>query len=153
MDHSNDTGGFGAALGFLAAMPFIIGIVFWIVCAVVALIVAPDDRQVTFALLTLFILGPIGVAAAAIAQPREMPEPEPEYQRPVPEGRRRFNCPRCGADNDIPREDTNYDCWRCSEHRNVKPRPRRLSQQPQRRRLDRRGDRPTRPIRHVGAWL
>ncbi|HXL60963.1 MAG TPA: hypothetical protein VN959_09885 [Mycobacterium sp.] len=76
----------------------------------------------TFALLTLFILGPIGVAAAAIAQPREMPEPEPEPERrAVADGRRRFNCPRCGADNDIPREDTNYDCWRCSEHRNVKP--------------------------------
>jgi hypothetical protein len=29
--------------------------------------------------------------------------------------RRRFVCPRCGADNDIPEKDESYDCWRCSE--------------------------------------
>jgi DNA-directed RNA polymerase subunit RPC12/RpoP len=101
-------------------MPFIIAIVFWIVCTIVAAVVAPEDRRATFALLTFFLLGPIGVAAAAIAEPREVPEPEPE-RRAVADGRRRFNCPRCGADNDIPREDTSYDCWRCSERRNVKP--------------------------------
>ena len=79
-------------------------------------IVAPDDRPMMFALLTFFILGPIGVAAAAIAQPRTVSEPPP-----IADGRRRFTCPRCGADNDILARDTSYDCWRCSEHRNVKP--------------------------------
>jgi DNA-directed RNA polymerase subunit RPC12/RpoP len=120
MDHSNDTSGFGAALGFLAVMPVVIVIIVWVVCAVVAAIVAPDGRQLTFTLITLFILGPIGVAAAAIAQPREVPELQPAPRRVVAEGRRRFTCPRCGADNDIPQADTSYDCWRCSEHRNVK---------------------------------
>jgi DNA-directed RNA polymerase subunit RPC12/RpoP len=103
----------------------IVGIVVivWVACAVVAAFVAPDDRTVTFTVITMFILGPIGVAAAAIAQPREVPAPEPPARperRAVADGRRRFNCPRCGAENDIPREDTAYDCWRCSEHRKVK---------------------------------
>jgi DNA-directed RNA polymerase subunit RPC12/RpoP len=120
MDHSTDTSGLGDVFGFFAVMPFIIAIVVWIVCAVVAAVVAPDDRQVTFALITLFILGPIGVAAAAIAQPRGVPPPRPAPKRPVADGRRRFTCPRCSADNDIPQADTSYDCWRCSEHRNVR---------------------------------
>jgi hypothetical protein len=25
------------------------------------------------------------------------------------------------AENDIPEADASYDCWRCHEHRNVKP--------------------------------
>lgn len=36
----------------------------------VAAVVAPDDRRWTFFWITLFFLGPFGIAAAAIAQPR-----------------------------------------------------------------------------------
>jgi DNA-directed RNA polymerase subunit RPC12/RpoP len=120
MDHSNDTDGIGAAFAFLAAAPFVIGIVFWVLCAVVTWSVAPEDRRWTFVGITFFFLGPLGVAAAAIAQPRTVPPPRPAPQRPVADGRRRFNCPRCSAENDIPRDDMAYDCWRCSEHRKVK---------------------------------
>jgi DNA-directed RNA polymerase subunit RPC12/RpoP len=106
----------------LAAAPFILGVLLWIALAVVAAIVAPPYRRPTFCLLTLFILGPLGVAAAAIAQPRQAAtiDPPPLVRR-VAAGRQRFTCPRCGADNDIPKAGTSYDCWRCSEHRNVQP--------------------------------
>lgn len=77
MDHSNDTDGIGAAFAFLAAAPFVIAIVFWIVCAVIASSVAPEDRRWTFVGITFFFLGPLGVAAAAIAQPRKAVEPDP----------------------------------------------------------------------------
>lgn len=42
-------------------------------------------------------------------------------KREIAKGRQRFNCPRCGAENDLPNADTSYDCWRCAEHRNVIP--------------------------------
>jgi hypothetical protein len=31
------------------------------------------------------------------------------------------HAPDAWADNDIPESDRSYDCWRCSEHRNVLP--------------------------------
>lgn len=42
----------------------------WVLIAAVAAVVAPYDRRLTFFLITLFFLGPIGIAAAAVAQPR-----------------------------------------------------------------------------------
>jgi DNA-directed RNA polymerase subunit RPC12/RpoP len=47
--------------------------------------------------------------------------PVPPVKRAVASGRQRFICPRCGADNDVPDVDASYDCWRCAEHRTVKP--------------------------------
>jgi DNA-directed RNA polymerase subunit RPC12/RpoP len=95
-----------------------IALVLWILNAWWAYHVAPRDRSWTFCWLTL-ALGPIGVAAAAVAQPRDPALTVPPG-RPVVAGRRRFICPRCGAENDIPESDKSYDCWRCSEHRAVK---------------------------------
>jgi DNA-directed RNA polymerase subunit RPC12/RpoP len=86
----------------------------WLVCGFVAQAVAPD-RNTMFFWVTFLILGPLGVAAALIAQPRPS-----VTRREVAAARRRFVCPRCGAENDIPKSDKSYDCWRCSEHRTVK---------------------------------
>jgi DNA-directed RNA polymerase subunit RPC12/RpoP len=87
----------------------------WLVCGWVAQAVAPD-RHTTFFWVTFLILGPLGVAAALIAQPDQT-----LTRRPVAAGRRRFICPRCGAGNDIPENDESYNCWRCSERRKVEP--------------------------------
>jgi hypothetical protein len=72
-DNPNDAGGIGAALAFLTALPFVLGILYWIALIVAAVLVAPPDRRGTFGLLTAFLLGPLGVAAASIAQPRHLP--------------------------------------------------------------------------------
>lgn len=80
--------------------------------------------------MTFFFLGPLGPGFALLAG-REVngvpvgptpppPPPEPD-KRKVADGRRRFICPRCGTENDIPEADTSYDCWRCTEYRAVKP--------------------------------
>ena len=113
---NNDTN--GNIVAALLATPLAILALLWLVIAIVAAIVAPRGRTSTFFFLTLLLLGPVGVVAASIAQPRD-----PEYlvppPRPVAPGRRRFFCPRCGVDNDIPDAVTAYECWRCGEHQNV----------------------------------
>jgi DNA-directed RNA polymerase subunit RPC12/RpoP len=88
----------------------------WFICGWVAYAIAPD-RPALFFLVTFFILGPFGVAAALIAP---LPE-QPVSRRKIAAGRRRFLCPRCGAENDIPEKDEGYSCWRCSERRKVDP--------------------------------
>jgi DNA-directed RNA polymerase subunit RPC12/RpoP len=105
-----------AGLAAFTVLQIIIVAVVWGICAAVAWLIAPD-RNTTFLWVTLLILGPLGVAAALIAQPRETAPP----RRPLAAGRRRFACPRCGTENDIPESDTSYDCWRCSDHRTVRP--------------------------------
>jgi DNA-directed RNA polymerase subunit RPC12/RpoP len=102
----------------LAFMMFVFAIGLWIAIAAAAYRVAPRDRSWDFFWATLVVLGPLGIAAALIAQPRDPALAAPP-RRPVASGRRRFNCPRCGAENDIPESDRSYDCWRCSEHRAV----------------------------------
>jgi DNA-directed RNA polymerase subunit RPC12/RpoP len=89
--------------------------VVWLICAAVAQAVAPDRNKMFF-WVTFLILGPLGVAAALIAQPEQT-----VTRRAVAAGRRRFVCPRCGAENDIPENDESYNCWRCSERRKVGP--------------------------------
>jgi hypothetical protein len=97
---------------------------FWLICAAVAAIIAMErDRSaVVFGLVTFFCLGPLGIAVALLATRGEMDRlPSSPPKRRVTEGRQRFTCPRRGAESDIPNVDTSYDCWRCGEHRNVKP--------------------------------
>src|ERR1035441_7285172 len=106
-------------MGFII-VEVVLAVVVWVLMGLAAYAVAPDDRPLTFVLLTLFLLGPLGLAAAAIAQVREPAYVAPP-RRPVAADRRRFICPRCGAENDIPESDRSYECWRCSEHRTVKP--------------------------------
>jgi hypothetical protein len=58
-------------IGALLAHDYAIGIlVVWLLIAVAACIVAPDRRG-TFFVMPLLFLGPLGLAAALIAQPRE----------------------------------------------------------------------------------
>jgi len=62
------------------------------------------------------------VAVAVLATPGEMDRlPPSPPKRKVAEGRQRFTFPRCGAESDIPDEDTSYECWQCGEVRKVKP--------------------------------
>jgi DNA-directed RNA polymerase subunit RPC12/RpoP len=90
---------------------------------------AATDRNrnpVVFGLATFLFLGPLGVGVALLATRGELDKlplsaPPPE-KRPVADGRRRFICPRCGVDSDIKEMDTSYECWRCGDHWNVKPR-------------------------------
>ena len=71
-------------IGLLFGLPFVVLLVAWLIVAGVAALVAPDDRKGTFFLITLFFLGPLGIAAAAIAQPRppRLPLPGPAGQQP-----------------------------------------------------------------------
>jgi hypothetical protein len=71
MDNSTDTHGIGEALAAMALAPFILAAIIWIVMAVVAAAVAPADRRLTFALVTFFLLGPLGLACALVANPRD----------------------------------------------------------------------------------
>ena len=63
---SNDTHG----LELLAGVPVILIVVGWIAVAIAAAIVAPAGRNGPFFIITLLFLGPLGLAAAAVAQPR-----------------------------------------------------------------------------------
>jgi DNA-directed RNA polymerase subunit RPC12/RpoP len=128
---ASDSGAGWAILG-LSLVPSIVLFVVWIISALVAGFIA-EGRGRSFGgffAVTFFFLGPLGPGFALLAAreyngvplgapPPPLPEPE---KRKVADGRRRFSCPRCGADNDIPETDTSYDCWRCAEHRAVKPR-------------------------------
>jgi DNA-directed RNA polymerase subunit RPC12/RpoP len=127
MEDSQDWGEeLGNAIAGLMQTAFWGMIFYWLLSAAVAGAIAYDRQRGfwVFFFVTLLFLGPLGVGFALIAQRGEMdrlpPTPTPA-KRKVVEGRQRFTCPRCGADNDIPNADTTYDCWRCEEHRKVKP--------------------------------
>jgi len=95
-----------ASAGFILGMPVVVVLVAWIAMALIAAWIAPFDRRMVFFLLTAFILGPFGVMAAAIAQPR------PDDGLPA-SGRTRFICPQCRARSDIKDSATSFECWRC----------------------------------------
>ena len=57
-------------VGALSLIPFIVGLILWVLLALVAAAVAPDGRRAVFFFLTLLLLGPLGVHAALIASPR-----------------------------------------------------------------------------------
>jgi hypothetical protein len=78
----------------------------WLALIFVAYFVAPDDRRLTFSLLTALVAGPLGVLAAAVAQPRS---------RPLTVGRSRQVCGVCGAESHIPETAAEYTCWQCSK--------------------------------------
>jgi hypothetical protein len=93
---------------------FIAIIVAWVVVALVASFGAPDRRAGTFFLTTLLFLGPLGLMPALIAQPRPRAE-----SRPLAPGRRRINCVRCGAQQDVLESETDFNCWQCGELKHV----------------------------------
>jgi DNA-directed RNA polymerase subunit RPC12/RpoP len=99
----------------------------WLISSLVAGWIASERQRsgLGFAAVTFFFLGPLGPGFALIAPHGAIEDLQLQglqyAARSIPKGRRRFLCPRCGADNDIPEADTSYNCWRCSEHRPVKP--------------------------------
>lgn len=120
---ANNEGDVGTAFAFLGLIPLIVLFLVWFISAAVAAIIAMERNRspVLFGLCTFFFLGPIGVGIALLATRGELDQLPPSAKPKVAAGRRRFTCPRCLADNDIPDADSSYDCWRCNEHRNVKP--------------------------------
>jgi DNA-directed RNA polymerase subunit RPC12/RpoP len=112
---------FGTALAILGLFPIFVILFVWLISAAVAGAIAyVRERSFWgFFLATFFFLGPIGVGVALLATHGALDRPP--ARRKVAEGRQRFTCPRCGAESDIPNADTSYDCWRCGEHRGVKP--------------------------------
>jgi hypothetical protein len=64
-------------------------VMIWVLIAIGATIVAPRGRRLTFFLITILCLGPLGLAAASVAQPRtstppdQLPPPEPIRDPPV----------------------------------------------------------------------
>lgn len=104
-------------IGIPTLLLLIIG---WLIAGAVAALIAHKRgvNPIVFFLVTAFFLGPLGPGFALVAQADADPEPA---KRKVADGRRRFACPRCGAENDIPNEDASYNCWRCDEHRKVRP--------------------------------
>jgi DNA-directed RNA polymerase subunit RPC12/RpoP len=113
----------GNAIAHLITTSIQAMLVYWLVCAVVAAEIAHRrGRSVMgFFFATLFFLGPLGVGVSLLATRGELDRLRPAPKRAVAEGRQRFNCPRCGVDNDLPNAATNYECWRCGEVRKVKP--------------------------------
>lgn len=99
----------------------------WFISATAAAMIAEHRGRSTaaFFFVTFFFLGPLGPGFALIAPREDRGRPawprSGTTERPLAEGRRRFTCPRCGAANDIPDADPTYDCWRCAEHRKVRP--------------------------------
>ncbi|KUI41812.1 hypothetical protein AU198_11650 [Mycobacterium sp. GA-1199] len=49
---------------------FLAILLWWIFIGAVAAFVAPEDRRLTFFLITIFFLGPLGIGFAAVAQSR-----------------------------------------------------------------------------------
>lgn len=128
MNDDNDSVGW-ALLG-LGLFPLFVLFFVWLICAVVAAVIADHRGRSAgaFFAVTFFFLGPLGPGIALLAGreingvPLErLPSLPSEAKRAIAAGRQRFTCPRCGVDNDIPEADKAYDCWRCNEHRNVKP--------------------------------
>jgi hypothetical protein len=81
----------------LATTPLGLIVFLWLLVAFVAAHVAPDGRKGMFFVIALLFLGPFGIAAAPIAQPRT-PLIVTLAARPLAKGRQRHLCPRCGAE-------------------------------------------------------
>ena len=124
MNDKTDNGGdLLAGLAFLGLLPIALILFVWLLTAFVAGVIAQERRRSFwgFFFATFFFLGPLGVGVALLATRAELDHAYLPPKRTVAEGRQRFTCPRCGAESDIPDADTPYDCWRCGEHRKVKP--------------------------------
>jgi hypothetical protein len=101
----------------LALLAVLVLTAIWVAIAWLASGLAPTDRRVTFFWLILF-MGPLAIVLAIVASPRDPAYFAPR-PRPVGAGRKRFACHRCGADNDIPQNETQFSCWRCGEKMRV----------------------------------
>ena len=69
MDTNTDEIQFGDYTA-VAALPLIAGALLWLVLSLAAAAVAPSGRRVVFFFCTLLVLGPLGLMAALIANPR-----------------------------------------------------------------------------------
>ncbi len=95
--------------------------VFWLFCGICASFAGPTRYSTRLFFMTFLFMGPVGVAAALIMTAIDDYATRPPQGRKIAEGRRRFTCPRCGADSDIPDKDTSYECWQCGVVRKIKP--------------------------------
>lgn len=68
----NNPNDFGTFINMIGLAGILIAIFFWLFVAFAALQVAPADRPWTFFWMTFLILGPLGLAAALVAQPRQV---------------------------------------------------------------------------------
>jgi hypothetical protein len=94
----------------LLGLPFGVLLLLWLIMGLIAAWVAPEDRRLVFFLLTFFLLlGPLGVAAAAIAQPRR----QLQSSVPVAPERTRYRCPQCTASSDVLNGAADFECWQC----------------------------------------
>lgn len=71
------------------------------ICGIIAIAVSRDRDSKWF--LAGFLLGPIGIVVALLA-PRRFE---------TPSGMRAVTCPRCSAQQNVPTDDTSYECWQC----------------------------------------
>jgi hypothetical protein len=86
-------------------------VILWVVCALVASSMAPVGRGGEFFILTLLLLGPLGLAVAMLLKPVGK----------APRGRLLRLCSPCAARQYVPYQATSFDCWRCNEHVDVQP--------------------------------
>jgi hypothetical protein len=98
-----------------------------VICGLIAEAVAPLDRTWVFFWLTVLGLGPLGILAAAVAQPRPPADKSrPPLDKPQPrviaQGRTRCQCARCGAESDL-HDPKGFACWRCGERSYIKTTP------------------------------
>lgn len=102
MDGSFDVWAFFFANLFVA---FVVWLVVFGICALVAAFVAPPRRKWRWGLLTLFFLGPIGVGFAGIAPPLVADASGAWF----------YECDRCGAPQNVLHGTKSADCWRCGD--------------------------------------
>jgi hypothetical protein len=134
MNGSDDGAGVGLALLGLSLFPLTVLIFVWFIAATVAALIALHRGRSAwgFFFATFFFLGPLGIGVALLAArelngmplgPSTTPPQAPNVQKPreVEYGRRRLVCHRCGAESDILKTASSFDCWRCDEHRTVVP--------------------------------
>jgi hypothetical protein len=76
-----------------------------IVCGVIAALIGQKKNfNVFHSFLLGAILGVIGIGIVAVQRP-DLPKPPP--------GMRAVRCPRCNAVQNIPHDQTTFDCWQC----------------------------------------
>lgn len=94
----------------------VLAVLLWMVFfgffAAIAALVAPPGRRVVFFVLTFFFFGPLGIALAVIANPRDPKPPAGFYAR---------FCHRCAARNVVGDDADRFVCWRCKRDHGVLP--------------------------------
>jgi DNA-directed RNA polymerase subunit RPC12/RpoP len=128
MNGSDNGSEIGIGLLGLTLLPLVLLFLLWLLIAGIAGFIAMDRGRSGFGffLVTFFFLGPLGIAVALLAAREEngVPVGPPVERRPIPPGRRRGECLRCGAHTDVLEKDVAaFECWQCGNKLSLKPRP------------------------------